>query len=128
MGDEEDAYTGKILWLQRMQKFHRFYLYRGVAASSLLIFVAVIVAVQLDKNGLGRVANALFSGVLISCLLAPILFLVNLVTLYRWRCPRCSTGTMGWVTKEAECFSCGLPFRTENTPSNHESSGDESVS
>jgi hypothetical protein len=119
MGDEEDAYEGKVRWLQRMQKFHWFYFYRGVAVSSLLIFVAVIVAVQLDKHGGSRSANALFSAVLISCLFALILFFVNLVILYRWQCPRCGTETMGWVTKEAECFRCGLPFRTDNeiTPS-----------
>ncbi len=126
MGDE-DAYIAKFFWLQRMQKFHRFYLHHGVAASSLLIFVAVIAAIQLDKNGWDKSANALFSGVLVSCLLAPLLFLVNLVTLYRWRCPRCSLGTMGWVTKEAECVNCGLPFKTENEQSNHESTGNGSV-
>lgn len=113
MGDEEDAYVDKVRWLQRMQRYHRFYFYRGVAISSLLIFVAVIMAVQLDTHGWGRTANALFSAVLISCAFAAILFLVNLVILYKWRCPRCRTETMGWVRKEAECFRCGLSFRTD---------------
>ena len=55
----------------------------------MLIFRASIFAIELDKNGWGRTANAIFPATFIICLVAPVVFLANLVILYRWRCPRC---------------------------------------
>jgi hypothetical protein len=104
-------YAKQVRRLERMQRLHRLYLYRGVAVSSMLIFSASIFAIELDKNGWGRTANAIFPATLIICLVAPVVFLANLVILYRWRCPRCRAETIGWVAKEADCFKCGLAFR-----------------
>jgi hypothetical protein len=109
----EEAYVRKVRSLERRQNFHRFYLFHGVAVSSLLIFVAVILAVKLDERGWTRSAYTLMSTVMVSCFLAPVYFVINLFILRRWQCPRCRTETVGWVQKEPQCFSCGLELRTD---------------
>lgn len=55
----EESYVRKVRSLERRQNFHRFYLFHGVAVSSLLIFVAVILALKLDEHGWTRSAYTL---------------------------------------------------------------------
>jgi hypothetical protein len=103
-------YVRQIRNLRGMQSFHRFFLQSGVAVSSAVLFVAVIVAMTLSKYGWERTANLLFGTVLVGCVLGPLCFFINLFVLRAWRCPRCGIQTVGWVEKEPKCFDCGLDF------------------
>lgn len=108
------SYDGAIRRLECMQRFHQFYLRYGIGTSSMLIFLATVIAVKLDRHGWGGGGNALFEATLVICLLAPVCFVVNLFLIRGFRCPRCKTETIGWVKKEAQCFTCGLEFGTHN--------------
>jgi hypothetical protein len=95
-----------------MQAFHRAYFGKGVGASMVLLFLAEIAALSLDKHGWSKTANVLFNIALVSCVLGPICFFVNLFIIRGWQCPRCRTRTIGWVKKEKRCLDCGLEFST----------------
>jgi hypothetical protein len=67
-------YIRQIRRLKAMQAFHRFYLNRGVAVSSIALLLAVIAGVSLSKRGWDKTANLLFETVLMGCVLGPFCF------------------------------------------------------
>ena len=109
-GNMAARYVRQIRRLKAMQSFHHFCLSRADLVSSAAILLAVIAALSLSNHGREKTANLLFETVLVSCVLWPLCFFLNLLVVRTWRCPRCNSQPVGWVEKERKCFDCGLDF------------------